>query len=115
MEEISKLKNKIESIIEHSDANTKVCRNCKSYSDGMCMFCKVNERIGGKYNFSNGKVTTPEYSCENFDSMYKISERTVETLINVIRDIDRVNEASKNIELLLSGKISEEDFNEILG
>ena len=46
--------------------------------------------------------------------MYNISEDTKETLNNIIKDIDRVNESEKNLNLFLSGKLSEDDFNEIL-
>ena len=59
-------------------------------------------------------MTTPDYSCNDFDVVYNLSEDTKETLNNIIKDIDRVNESEKNLDLLLSGKLSEDDFNEIL-
>lgn len=114
MKEYSELKNKIIDIIEKSNSDKPVCKNCKSYCDGVCKACVVNERNGNRYRINNGKMTTPDYSCNDFDVMYNLSEDTKETLINIIKDIDRVNESEKNLDLLLSGKLSEDDFNEIL-
>lgn len=115
MKEYTELKDRIQTIIEKSNSDKPACKNCKSYCDGICSFGSVNERNGNRYRFSNGKATTPDYSCSNFDIVYNLSERTKETLTNLMKDIDRVNEGAVNLELLLSGRMSEEDFNEILG
>lgn len=114
MKENTELKNKIIDIIEKSNSDKPACKNCKSYCDGICKSGVVNERNGNKYRINNGKMTTPDYSCNDFDVVYNLSEDTKETLNNIIKDIDRVNESEKNLDLLLSGKLSEDDFNEIL-
>lgn len=114
MKEYLELKNKIASIIEKSNNDKPACKNCKSFCDGACEFGCVNERNGVRYNFSNKKITTPDYFCNNFDAVYNFSESTLDKLRDLIEDIDRVNEQCMNFDLLLSGKISENDFNELL-
>ena len=114
MKENTERKNKIINIIEKSHSDKPTCKNCKSYCDGICKSGVVNERNGNKYRINNGKMTTPDYSCNDFDVVYNFSEDTKESLNNIIKDIDRVNESEKNLDLLVSGKLSEDDFNEIL-
>lgn len=114
MKEYVELKNKINNIIEQANSDKPACKNCKNYCDGVCSFGSVNERNGNRYLFNNGKITTPDYFCDNFDIIYNLSESTKEILSNLIKDIEKVNEGVMNLELLLSGKIKEEDFNEIM-
>ena len=108
------LKNKIERIIEQSNCDKPACKNCKSFCDGKCMFGSVNERNGIKYRLNNGRITSPDYSCDNFDVIYNINESTVDILRDMIKDIERVNEGKLNLELFLNGKITENDFVDIM-
>lgn len=112
---MKELKDKIELIIEQSTSEKPACKNCVSYCNGNCMFGCVNERNGNRYRLNTGCVTTPEYSCSNFQSQYKFNESVVDVLLEIKKDIERVNEAKKNLELLTSGKISESDFVDIMG
>lgn len=114
MKEYTEFKNKIIKIIEKANSDKPACKNCKSYNDGMCMFGCVNERNGIGYRLNNGRRTTEDYSCDNFDVVYNISENTKNTLNEIIKDIDRVNEDAINLELFLSGRINENEFNEML-
>lgn len=107
------IKNKIELIIEKSTGKN-VCKNCKSFNEGTCTFGCVNERNSYGYNLGSRKITTPEYSCGNFAPTYSLNENTLDTLRDLLADIERVNEGKKNLELMLSGKITEEDFVEIM-
>lgn len=107
-------KNKIESIIEQSNCDKPACKNCKSFCNGSCMFGIVNERNGNRYRFNNGRLTSPDYSCDNFEVVYNLNENTVDVMKDIIKDIERVDEAKKNLELLLSGKITEDDFVDIM-
>ncbi len=102
--------NKINLIIEQSNIETPKCKNCISHCDGACTFGCVNERSAGKYLFSQRKLTTPEYSCANFKPVYNLSENTVETLKDMVQDIVRVNESIMNLDLMLAGKINENEF-----
>lgn len=113
MKEFVELKEKINSIIEKSN-DKPACKNCKSYNEGICTFGCVNERNGKGYRFNNGRMTTEDYSCGNFEVAVNITEETRDTLRNIIKDIDKVNEENLNLNLFLSGKITEEEFNEIL-
>ncbi len=101
-----RVRNDIVNIIEKSNVEEPICKNCKSYQDGVCTFGSVNGR--------NNKVTTPNYSCENFDNLYKFSTNTKDILNNIIKDIDRVDTSIKNLDLLLKGDITEDDFNDFL-
>lgn len=114
MKEYTELKNKIVAIIEKSNSDKPACKNCKTYNDGICMLDCVNERNGIGYRFNNGRRTTPDYYCDNFNVVYKLSEDTKETLETLIKDIDRVNEGAINLELFISGRIDEKDFNEMM-
>lgn len=108
---MTELKDKLELIIEQSSCVKPACKNCKSYLDGACTFGCVNERNGvGGYKLNNNRMTSPTYSCKNFDATYKFGEDTLDVMRDVIEDIDRVCEAKKNLELLLNGKITESDF-----
>lgn len=108
------LKNKIEVIIEQSISEKPACKNCKSFSKGMCTFGCMNERNTYGYKVGSMRMTTPEYSCSNFQSVYKFNESVVEVLNDILKDVERVNEAKKNIDLLLNGKLSESDFVDIM-
>lgn len=112
---MKELKDKIELIIEQSTSDRPACKNCVSYCNGNCMFGCVNERNSNGYKLNVGSVTTPEYSCSNFKSVYNFSGDVVDVLENIIKDIERVNDAKKNLSLLLEGKISESDFVDIMG
>ena len=108
------LKNKIELIVEQSISDKPACKNCKRYQDGACTFGCVNERNVYGYRLGSRKLTTPDYSCSNFESVYKFNENTVDVLNDILKDIERVNEAKKNLTLLLDGKITESDFVDIM-
>lgn len=114
MKDYIELCDRINSIIEKSNVDVPKCKNCKNYCDGSCNIDCVNERNGGAYRFANTKITTPDYSCDRFESTYKLSEGTLDNLRDLISDINRVNEGIKGLDLLLSGKISEDEYNEIL-
>lgn len=107
------IKEKIELIIEKSTGK-HCCKNCLSHHDGCCTFGCVNERNGKGYNFSNARITTPEYSCDNFAPEYSLSENTVKILCDLLEDIERVNDGVKNLDLLLENKIDEDDFVEMM-
>lgn len=111
---MKELKDKIELIVEQSTSEKPMCKNCVSYCNGTCSFGCVNERNGNRYRFNNNRLTSPEYSCDNFNSVYKFNEDTVDVMNDILKDIERVNEAKKNLELLLSGKITEADFVDIM-
>ena len=111
---MKELKDKISLIVEQSTCDKPACKNCKSYSDGTCIFSCVNERNSYGYRLNAGKRTTPEYSCSNFEPVYNMNESTIDVLNDIMADIERVNEAKKNLELLLSGKITEADFVELM-
>jgi hypothetical protein len=74
----------------------------------------VNERSAGKYLFSQRKLTTPDYSCSNFKPIYSLSENTVDTLKDMVKDIEKVNEDIMNLGLMLDGKINENEFVELV-
>jgi hypothetical protein len=114
MKEYTELKERISNIIEKSNNDKPACKNCEKYVDGGCSLGCVNERNGHKYHFNNIKITTPDYACNCFRPVYNLSENTKDTLRNLIEDIDRVNESITNLDLLLDGKINEDEFNEIL-
>lgn len=106
---MKEIKERIESIIENA-SDKAACKKCSLCKDGCCTFGCVNERNGNRYNFSNKRITTPDYCCDNYKPVYSLSENTLDTLRDLLKDIERVNEGKKNLDLMLSGKITEEDF-----
>ena len=114
MENYKDIVNKINLIIEQSNNETPKCKNCVNHCDGACMFGCVNERSAGRYLFSQRKLTTPDYSCDNFKPVYSLSENTVESLRDMVKYIERVNEDIMNLELMLNGKINESEFVELV-
>jgi hypothetical protein len=114
MKEYTELKDKITNIIEQSNTDKPACKNCKRYCDGTCMTEKVNEMNGNGYIFRKAKVTTPDYSCGEFDVRYSISENTRDSLRTLLKDIERVNEGTMALDLFLSGKVNENELNEML-
>lgn len=108
------LKEKLKLIIEQSTTDKPACKNCKSYLNGMCNFSCMNERNTYGYKVGSPRHTTPEYSCSNFQSVYKVNEDVVDVLNDILKDIERVDEAKKNLELLLTGKLTESDFVDIM-
>lgn len=114
MENYNDIVNKINLIIEQSDSTCPKCKNCISHCDGACTFGCVNERSGGRYIFSQKKLTSPEYSCNNFKPVYSLSENTVDTLRDMVKDIEKVNEDIMNLEMMLNGKINENEFVELV-
>lgn len=114
MENYRDIVNKINLIIEQSNSENPKCKNCVSHCDGACTFGCVNERSVGKYLFSQRKLTSPDYSCANFKAIYNLSENTVDTLRDMVKDIEKVNEDIMNLELMLGGKINEKEFVEIV-
>lgn len=111
---MNELKDRIGLIIEQSTCSKPMCKNCKSFSNGMCNFGCMNERNSYGYRLNNSRHTSPEYSCSNFESVYSFNENVISVLGDVMKDIERVNEAKKNLQLLLDGKISESDFVDIM-
>ena len=88
MEKYKDIVNKINLIIEQSDNECPKCKNCISHCDGACTFGCVNERSMGKYMFSQRKLTSPDYSCDNFKPVYSLNENNLKiTQINVITTI----------------------------
>lgn len=114
MEKYKDIVNKINLIIEQSDSACPKCKNCISHCDGACTFGCVNERSGGRYIFSQKKLTSPEYSCNNFKPVYSLSENTVDTLRDMVKEIEKVNEDIMNLEMMLNGKINESEFVELV-
>ncbi len=114
MEKYNDIVNKINLIIEQSNNENPKCKNCANHCDGACTFGCVNERSVGKYLFSQRKLTSPDYSCDNFKPVYSLSENTVDALRDMVKDIERVNEDIMNFELMLNGKINESDFVELV-
>ena len=114
MENYKDIINKINLIIEQSNVENPKCKNCVSHCDVACTFGCVNERSVGRYLFSQKKLTSPDYSCDNFKPVYSLSENTVDALRDMVKDIERVNEDIMNLELMLNGKINESDFVELV-
>jgi hypothetical protein len=114
MENYKDIANKINLIIEQSNSECPKCKNCVSHCDGACTFGCVNERSGGKYLFSQRKLTSPDYSCANFKAVYTLNENTVDALRDMVKDIEKVNEDIMNLELMLNGKINENEFVELV-
>ena len=114
MENYKDIANKINLIIEQSNSECPKCKNCVNHCDGACIFGCVNERSVGKYLFSQRKLTSPDYSCDNFRPVYNLSESTVDALRDMVRDIEKVNEDIMNLDLMLDGKINESEFTELV-
>lgn len=103
MENIKKV---LSEIIEQAGCDTKKCQYCKSYKNGGCTFGCVNERL---------RITSPNYSCDNFDANYSLNEKTLDNLRDLLKAVERVDEGIKNLTLLLDGKINEDEFNDLIG
>ena len=103
MENIKKV---LSGIIEQASCETPKCQFCKSYKNGGCTFGCVNERV---------RLTSPNYSCDNFDGVYTLNENTIDILKDLLKAAERVDEGMKNLGLLLEGKITEDEFKDILG
>ena len=114
MEKYNDIVNKINLIIEKSNSEAPKCKNCASHCDGACTFGCVNERSVGRYLFSQKKLTSPDYSCDNFKPVYSLKESTVDALRDMVKDIEKVNEDIMNLELMLNGKINESEFVELV-
>ena len=114
MENYKDIVNKINVIIEQSNTECPKCKNCVNHCDGACTFGCVNERTVGKYIFSQKRLTTPDYSCSNFKPVYSLDENTVDALRDMVRDIEKVNEDIMNLEMMLNGKINENEFIELV-
>lgn len=99
------IKTQLQAIIEQADCDKPACRNCVSYKNGGCSFGCLNEKV---------KITSPNYSCDNFSGKYVFNENTVAALRDLLNDVKRVEEGVKNFELLLNGKIDEKEFVEIV-
>lgn len=107
---MNELKDKINLIIEMS-CKKPTCGTCEYYYEGACLFRNVNERNGaGSYKLNNRRATTANYSCDNYNGVYSFNEDTLDVLHDILKDIERVNEAKKNLELLLDERITESDF-----
>lgn len=103
MENINKM---LSEIIEQASCETPKCQYCKSYRTGGCSWGCLNERV---------RLTSPNYSCEHFDKVYNLSEKTIDVLKDLLKASERVDEGFKNLTLLFEGKITEEDFNDLVG
>lgn len=100
------IKEKLSEIIEQAGCDTKKCQYCKSYKSGGCSYGCLNERV---------RLTSPNYSCDHFDANYALNENTLDNLKDLLRAVERVDEGAKNLELLLAGKITEDEFNDLVG
>ena len=100
------IKKELSQIIEQASCVTPKCQNCKSYKKGGCTFGCVNERM---------RITSPNYSCDNFDGVFTFNENTIDILKDLLKAAERVDEGMKNLDLLLSGKITEDEFKDIVG
>lgn len=100
------IKERLTEIIEQASCETPKCANCKSYNGNGCTFGYLNERV---------KMTTPNYSCDNFDGRYVFEEKTIDVLRDLLKVAERLDEGEKNLDLLLEGKITEKEFNDIIG
>ena len=100
------IKKRLLEIIEQASCVTPKCQYCKSYKKGGCTFNSVNERM---------RLTSPNYSCDHFDGNYVLGEGTVNNLKDLLKAVERVDEGMKNLDLLLEGKITEKDFNDLVG
>ena len=98
------IKNKLSKIIEQAGCETPKCKNCKNYNGNGCTFGCLNERK---------KLTSPNYSCDNFCGVYNFDHETIDILNEMLRMANKVDESAKNLELLLTGKISESEFKDI--
>lgn len=105
MENYNEVINRLELIIEQSNIDKPACKNCKSYRDGGCSYGCLNEKL---------RITTPNYSCSNFRAKYELGEETLDIIRDIQSDLKRVNEGLMNLDLLLSGKIDENDFKDIM-
>ena len=103
MENINKI---LSEIIEQAACIEPKCQNCKSYCHGGCSYGCLNERV---------RLTSPNYSCEHFDNVYTFNEKTIDNLKDLLKCSQRLDEGVKNLTLLLEGKITEEDFNDLVG
>ena len=103
MENIKKV---LSEIIEQAGSDTPKCQYCKLYKSGGCSWGCINERV---------RLTSPNYSCNHFDARYSFNESTLETLKDLLKSYERVDEGIKNLDLLLDGKITEDDFNDLVG
>ena len=100
------IKKKLSEIIEQASNVSPKCQYCQSYKTGGCSFGCVNERV---------RLTSPNYSCENFNANYSLNEKTLDNLRDLLKAVERVDEGIKNLDLLLSGKITEDEFNDLIG
>ena len=100
------IKETLSAIIEQASCVSPKCQYCTSYRNGGCSFGCINERV---------RLTAANYSCDNFNARYSFNESTLEVLKDLLKDYERVDEGIKNLELLLAGKITEEDFKELVG
>ena len=99
------IKERLTAIIEQAGCETPKCQNCVSYKQGGCTFGCLNERK---------KLTSPNYSCDNFCGVYNFDHETIDILTEMLKKVTEVDEISKNLELLLTGKVSEDEFKDIV-
>jgi hypothetical protein len=116
MENYKDIVNKINLIIEQSNVDNPKCKNCISYNSNIssCTFGLEHRKNMNKYLFARKQITSPDYSCDNFKPVYSLSENTVDVLRDMVRDIEKVNEDIMNLELMLDGKIDENEFVELV-
>ena len=100
------IKNRLSEIIEQASCVTPKCQYCQSYKSGGCSFGCLNEKV---------RITSPNYSCEHFNANYTLNEKTLDNLKDLLKAVERVDEGAKNLELLLTGKITEDEFNDLVG
>jgi hypothetical protein len=100
------IKEFLSEIIEQAGCDVPKCKNCHHYNDNGCTFGCLNERV---------RLTSPNYSCDNFDGNYVFEEKTLDNLRDLLKIANRLDEGMKNLNLLLDGKITEKDFNDIVG
>lgn len=98
------IREKLAEIIENASCDTPKCRNCKNYNGNGCTLGCLNEMV---------RITSPNYSCDNFTGRYVLCEETIDNLKMLLKMAERLDEGRRNLDLLLGGKITEKEFNEI--
>lgn len=81
MENYNEIVKRLALIIEQSDVESPACRNCVTYKNGGCSYGCLNERV---------RITSPNYSCQNFHARYTLNEETLDSIRDLMDDIKRI-------------------------
>lgn len=91
----------LERIVENAGGCVKACKHCTSYKEGCCTHGCLNERR---------RPTSPNFSCDCFNSEFEYDRETLSSMKSLLECLERVENGVKNLELLLDGKINQEEF-----